>query len=75
MANALSQKSIVELRSMFTQLRVCDYTNLLVKLKVNPMLIDQIKKTQSVYAKLVEKRKFAQQDNKENLNINKNISL
>ncbi|XP_052887982.1 uncharacterized protein LOC128296591 [Gossypium arboreum] len=64
-ANALSRKAAVELRTMFAQLNIVDDGSLLAELRVKPVMFDQIRTTQLEDEKLMKKREMVQNELKE----------
>ncbi|KAA3461650.1 reverse transcriptase [Gossypium australe] len=68
-ADALSRKITIKLRAMLAQLSINIDGSLLAKLKVEPVLFDQIRESQLVDAKFVVKREMVQDGSIENFNI------
>ncbi|XP_016704255.1 uncharacterized protein [Gossypium hirsutum] len=68
-ANALSRKETIELRTMFTQLSISNDGSFLAELKVKPVLFDHIRVAQFVDTKLARIRDMVQNGLLENFSI------
>ncbi|XP_016747112.1 uncharacterized protein [Gossypium hirsutum] len=74
-ADALSRRAAVELRTMFARLSINDDGSLLAKLMVKPVMFDQIRTAQMEDDKLLKKRGIVRNGEVENFNIDEHDCL
>ncbi|XP_017609085.1 uncharacterized protein LOC108454955 [Gossypium arboreum] len=68
-ADSLSRKAAIELRAMFAQLSVSDDGGLLAKLRIKPVMFEQIKSAQLEDNKLMKRKEMVQSGVAENFSI------